>query len=52
MSDATERDERDAKYFHDGWVAALQEVRMRGDRAVGNFLIEQLDRPVVEGDNQ
>lgn len=45
MNDQTERDERDAKFFHDGWMAALREVRMRSDRQIGEFLVEQLGEP-------
>jgi hypothetical protein len=47
----TERDERDARYFYAGWFAALREVRLRGDRAVGEFLIEQLDNNENGNDN-
>ena len=41
--DQNERDALSKTYFEAGWRAALEEVRLRGDRAVGEFLVEQLD---------
>jgi hypothetical protein len=32
--------------FRAGWIAALQEVRLGGDRSVGELLLEQLGEPV------